>query len=77
MLQNQNGKRVYVNENMTPHYRQLFWRAKNYAKENNIKYVWFKNGKVLMRRSDEEKTVITVKSEGDLNVNHNSKKKDT
>ena len=66
ILQNANGKRIYVNENMTPYYRQLFWKTKNYAKENNIKYVWFKNGKVLTRVDEKEKKVTVIRSEMDL-----------
>jgi len=66
ILQNSNGKRIFVNENMTPHFRQLFWKAKNFAKENKYKYVWFKNGKVLMRKEESDKAVMVIRSERDL-----------
>ena len=66
LLQNGNGRRVFINEHMTPYYRQLFWKTKNHAKENNIKFVWFKNGKVLTRVSADEKKVVVIRSENDL-----------
>ena len=62
---NGNGKRVYINENMSPFYKNLFWKTKTHAAENKIKYVWFARGKVLMRKTEKD-TVTWVRSEKDL-----------
>jgi hypothetical protein len=43
MYRNGNRKRIYLNENMTPHMKMLFWKTKNYATQNNYRYVRFKN----------------------------------
>ena len=67
IYRNGNRRRVYLNENMTPYYKNLFWKTKNYARSNNIKYVWFKNGKIMMRRSELDKEVRVVRNDEDLN----------
>lgn len=64
---NGNGRRIYLNENMTPHYKELFWKTKMYAKEHNIKYVWFLRGKIMTRKQEGDKEVKIVRSEKDLN----------
>lgn len=66
VYKNGNKNKVYINENMSPYYKTLFWKTKMYAKSNNIKYVWFSNGKVHMRVNENEERVITVRSELDL-----------
>lgn len=46
---------IYVNEHLTPFYRSLYNEAKFKSKENGerfYKYVWFKNGKLFVRRGD-------------------------
>lgn len=57
--------RIYVNESLSPFYKELFWKTKNYAKENNYTYVWFKNNKIKVRKSDGS-NAITISDEDDL-----------
>jgi hypothetical protein len=33
MFRNGNRGKIYLNENMTPHSKSLFWKTKNFAKE--------------------------------------------
>ena len=68
MYRNGNRKRIYLNENMSPYYKSLFWKAKTFARENNIKYVWFRRGKIMMRRNEDEKEVKVIRSEEDLKL---------
>lgn len=65
---NDHGNRIYLNENMSPFYKNLFWKAKSFAKENNIKYVWFMRGKIMMRKDETHEEVKWVRSEEDLKL---------
>lgn len=48
------GDPIFINENLCPAVRELFWNARVRAKKCNIKYVWVKNGVVFMRKTDGE-----------------------
>lgn len=46
---------IYVNEHMTPYYKNLMYEAKKKKLDNGeraYKYVWFKNSKLFVRRND-------------------------
>jgi hypothetical protein len=68
---NGHGSRIYLNENMSPFYKDLFWKTKNFAKENEYKYVWFKQGKIMMRKHEKDNLVRVIKCEADLVRNSN------
>ncbi|CAG4989971.1 unnamed protein product [Parnassius apollo] len=44
----------YVNERLTRHNRQPFYKVRTEAKRNNWKYVWTRQGKVFARRENGE-----------------------
>lgn len=56
---------IYINEQMSPYYRNLLFVAKEYCKLYNYKYVWFRGGKVLTRKTDTSK-IIHIEHEDDL-----------
>lgn len=56
---------TYVNENLTALNRELLWKSKLRAKEQGYRFVWVKNGKVLVKK-DEGQQVLFVASVGDL-----------
>lgn len=66
-VNNPNAK-VYVSENLSPFYKSLLWSAQQKAKQVNFKYVWFRNGKLLVKKGDgdSEKQVIEIKSKKDI-----------
>lgn len=66
MYRNGNRRRIYLNENMTPYTKSLFWKTRNFAKENNYKYVWFRNGKIMMRKDEHHEEVKIIRGEEDL-----------
>lgn len=45
----------YVNEHLMPEKKVLFLKAKKFCKENNIKYIWIKDCKILARKSEHTK----------------------
>lgn len=57
---------IYLNESLSKHYKDFIWKAKTKAKEQNFKFCRFRNSKILMKESEEAKTMIVIKSENDL-----------
>lgn len=58
--------RVWVKECLSPVRRKLFGAAREFGKKHNFKFVWVKDGKVFIRKSEGSK-IINVTS---LNVLH-------
>lgn len=59
------GKRILINEHLSPYYRNLLSTTKKLAREKNFKYVWFKRNTVFVRKT-ENGLVKKVFSESDL-----------
>ncbi|XP_046662834.1 uncharacterized protein LOC124355719 [Homalodisca vitripennis] len=47
--------RVFVNEHLSPENKQLLSKTKEAAREKNYKYVWNRDGRIFVRRSEGEK----------------------
>lgn len=62
---NGNNQRIYINEHLTPYYKDLMWRTKQAAKDT-YKFIWYRGGKILLRKDEKERFVRTVKSDKDL-----------
>lgn len=54
IFKNNNESPIYINENVTKQVRDVFWQAKNILKDK-AKYIWIQGGKVLVRRTEDEK----------------------
>lgn len=63
------AKPIYINESLSPYNRVLFGRCREFKKENGIKFLWFKNGKIRMRREEGSKVYI-ISTVSDLNDVH-------
>jgi len=46
------GQKVYFNEHLSPYFKNLIKQTKLRAQQANFKYVWFRNGRVLVREGD-------------------------
>lgn len=46
------GNNIFINEHLSPPNRRLFALAYQVKKDNDYKYLWTRNGTVLMRKSD-------------------------
>ena len=53
-----NIKNVYINENLTPKNKQLFYLANCYRKTNDWKFLWTMNGTVYLREKEGSDAVI-------------------
>lgn len=60
-----NTDNIYINENLCPALKELYWNARVRGKRCNYKFVWVKNGQVFMRKS-EGAAVLMVNGLDDL-----------
>lgn len=49
---------IYVNENLTPYYANLFKMARVLKYKAGYKYIWTKEGKVFIKKDDGESTTV-------------------
>ena len=60
-------KNIFVNENLTPTRKQLFWKTKQEVKNSSWKYIWTHNGNVFVKK-DNNASITAIKNELDLNL---------
>ncbi|RZF37580.1 hypothetical protein LSTR_LSTR016142, partial [Laodelphax striatellus] len=48
---------VYINENLSPYYRNLLKETKSFAKENNFMFTWVRNGKIYVRKNENSRAI--------------------
>lgn len=60
---------IYINESLTKENRKLFYWCLQYKKNEGFKYLWTKNGVILLKKNDTGTTIVINKQE-DLKV-HN------
>ena len=61
------NKNIFVNENLIPTRKQLFWKTKQQVKNNSWKYIWTHNGNVFVKK-DDNASITAIKNELDLNL---------
>jgi hypothetical protein len=59
IFENANKDKIYINEDLTKHVRNLLWTAKNELRPT-YKYIWVQGGKVLIRKDDPADAKIKV-----------------
>ncbi|KAG7298253.1 hypothetical protein JYU34_019074 [Plutella xylostella] len=58
--------KIYIREALTPSSAFLLWKAKKELKETSLcKFIWFKNGQILAKKEEKEKTNI-IRSISDI-----------
>ena len=58
--------RVFINDHLSPHTKQLLTKTKLVAKERNCQFVWVKYCKIHVRKN-ENSSVLIINKESDLN----------
>uniref|UniRef100_A0A8D9FDQ1 FP protein C-terminal domain-containing protein n=1 Tax=Cacopsylla melanoneura TaxID=428564 RepID=A0A8D9FDQ1_9HEMI len=48
---------VYVNEQLSPNYKKLFYQANQIKKEKNFAFLWLADNKILFKKTKEARTV--------------------
>lgn len=68
--------KVFINEDLTKYHilLNILWQAKQKKKENLLKYVWVKNGRVLCKKDDQDRTRV-IHCSADLHTYINDTKK--
>lgn len=56
---------IFINEHLTTKNKQLFRMCRETAAKHNYKYVWIKNGTILVRQTDSS-AIFAVRSEHDV-----------
>lgn len=56
---------VYVNDSLSPTRRRLLAQARQIRKDKGYKYIWLRNGNILLRK-EEGSPVVEVKTQADL-----------
>ena len=57
-----NGK-IFINESLTSYRKRLFGRIREYKRDNNSKYLWTSNGKIMLKVNDTSPTQAFVTRE--------------
>ena len=57
-----NGK-IFINESLTSYRKRLFGRIREYKRNNNLKYLWTSNGKIMPKVNDTSPTQAFVTHE--------------
>lgn len=56
---------IFIDEQLTPQARKLFYLARNYAKTQKYEYCWISNGRILMKKT-KESSYLVIRNEGQL-----------
>jgi Baculovirus FP protein len=59
-------RKVYINENLAPFYKELFWKTKQRAKDAGYKFVWIKRGRIFVKKNETE-PLLHIHALTDLN----------
>lgn len=59
-------RNIYINEMLCSANKKLLFDTKIFAKNNNFKYVWVRDGMIFIRKSDNQKYFV-IKDFTDLN----------
>lgn len=62
---NNNKSLIYINEDLTPAIKQLFWLTKSRLKPT-FKYIWIQNSRILVKKNDIENKIYNIRSETDI-----------
>lgn len=63
------NSKVYVREMLSSTTAYLLWKTKAELKSNSMcKYVWCKNGDIMVRKSEGDKKIYYVRSENDIEI---------
>lgn len=60
--------RIYINENLSPYFRELLWTVKTRAKASGFKFVWWSRGKILVRKDETSRNVIRINCFKDIDL---------
>lgn len=57
------GDNIYINENLSPYFKNIFVKAKIYAREHGYRYVWVRNGKIFIKQNENSTSTVLYREE--------------
>lgn len=66
LVKGNHGGRIYIGDSLSPYYKNLMWKAKQIANDNDFKFVWWRNE--ICVRKKEGSSVIKIRNENDLKL---------
>ena len=57
------NNKIHINESLTGYRKQLFGRINDFKRQNNYKYLWTANGKIMLKARDSSQTKSFVTHE--------------
>jgi hypothetical protein len=58
------AEKIYINDNLTREQAALFYKTRQFKKQNGYRHAWTEDGTIFIRKEDDE--AIEIKSEEDL-----------
>ena len=58
LFEQNNKQKIYVNESLSSYFRALYAAAKNIKKREKLKFLWFSNSRILLKKGENGKVVI-------------------
>lgn len=49
---------IYIYEHLTNHYRYLFKKARDIKRSGAVKFAWYKDGNILIRKTEKSKVIV-------------------
>lgn len=60
-----NCEKIFISAILNPYFKELLWKTKQICKEKKFSYVWYKDEKILVKKSATDK-IIYIKHSDDL-----------
>ena len=60
------GEKILIYESLSRYFKSLLYESKLWAKNNGFKFTWYKNCRILFRKSEENKEYFSICSEEEL-----------
>lgn len=61
-----NSQKVYLNTHLCAEWKSLLWKAKQCGRPKGYQAIWYRNGKIMAKKNFNDKNVILIYSEMDL-----------
>ncbi|KAL1453430.1 hypothetical protein WDU94_007570 [Cyamophila willieti] len=55
VMNNGDETNIYINESLTPYYAKLYAEAKKIKREKNYAFIWIRDGKILMKKTEQSR----------------------
>lgn len=54
------NNKIGIKESLSPYFKKLFWLCKVKCEESNYKWCWYRNNRILVKKTDNSKEVLVI-----------------